>query len=341
MIQLNTCIAIHKKGGSIIMNSINNKLVIVGVGNVGTAVLNTALSFGFASEIALIDIDNDKARGEALDSSHTTPCTYSVNVDIHEGNYEDCKDANVIIIAAGPSILKDDKNDDRTVLAERNVKVMKDVMGSISKYTKDAIIIIITNPLDTMVYYAENFFGYPKEKVFGTGTSLDSARFRKIIANRYNLDPKDVHGYMFGEHGNTAFPVWSHLNVEGVSADELDKFFPHDKPLDKEEIASDVVKVAYDVLHLKGCTNSGVAMAACRIARAVFMDEHSILPVSTTLEGEYGLKNVALSLPCIIGKNGVERRLEVSLTDEENDKLYNSAKNILATMKAAGLIEDK
>lgn len=318
------------------MSSSKNKLVIVGLGHVGSSVLNTALALNFASEIVTIDKIKEKAAGEALDSTHTTPFTCTTNVKVHSGEYEECKDAKVIIIAAGPSIMPDEKAD-RTVLAERNVLVMKDVMSSITKYTKDAIIIIITNPLDTMVYYAQNFFGYPKEKIFGTGTTLDSSRFRRIIANRYNVDPKSVQGYMLGEHGNSAFPAWSALHIAGIPCDKLDEYFKCEEPLDKEKVASEVVSVAYDVLNLKGFTSAGIAMAASRLARAVFMNEHSILPVSTTLQGEYDLKNVALSLPCVVGENGIENRLAISLNDDEIAKLKKSAESISSVIKSAGI----
>lgn len=320
------------------MNLTQNKLVIVGVGHVGSAILNCALSFNLASEIAVIDILEKKALGEALDSSHTTPFTESTNVNIHAGTYEDCKDAKVIIIAAGPSVLPGE-NVDRLSLAGRNVEVMKDIMNSITQYTKDAVIIMITNPLDVMVYYAQNFFGYPKNKIFGTGTTLETARFRRIIANKYNVDPKNVHGYILGEHGNSAFPAWSLVNIAGVSYDRLDDYFHPQELLDCEKTASEVVKVAYDVLNFKGYTNAGIAMAACRIAKAVLFNERSILPVSTTLQGEYGLNNVALSLPCLITGEGIERRVEVPLLDVEIVKLKNSAENISSVIKSVGLIK--
>jgi L-lactate dehydrogenase len=313
-----------------------NKLVIVGTGHVGSTVINTALSLNLFSEIVTIDKKKNKAKGEALDVSHSTPFEYNPNTRVYSGGYEECADANVIIISAGPSIMPDDKAD-RLILAERNVPVMKDVMSSISKYTKDAIIIIITNPLDVMVYYAENFFGYPKNKVFGTGTSLDSARFRRIIANKYDVDPKSVQGYMLGEHGNSAFPAWSRLNIAGVHSDDLDKYFTSKEPLDREKIASEVVQVAYDVLNLKGWTDSGIAMAACRLAKAVVLNERSVLPVSTTLEGEYGLTDVALSIPCIITNEGVERRVPVPLSEDEVEKLKKSAESIKKTINSVNL----
>lgn len=313
-----------------------NKLVIVGTGHVGSTVINTALSLNLFSEIVTIDKKKNKAKGEALDVSHSTPFEYNPNTRVYSGGYEECADANVIIISAGPSIMPDDKAD-RLILAERNVPVMKDVMSSISKYTKDAVIIIVTNPLDVMVYYAENFFGYPKNKVFGTGTSLDSARFRRIIANKYDVDPKSVQGYMLGEHGNSAFPAWSRLNIAGVHSDDLDKYFTSKEPLDREKIASEVVQVAYDVLNLKGWTDSGIAMAACRLAKAVVLNERSVLPVSTTLEGEYGLTDVALSIPCIITNEGVERRVPVPLSEDEVEKLKKSAESIKKTINSVNL----
>ncbi|MCH3964794.1 MAG: L-lactate dehydrogenase [Clostridium sp.] len=313
-----------------------NKLVVVGTGHVGSTVINAGLALNLFSEIVTIDKNKNKAEGEALDASHSTPFEYNVNTKVYSGGYEECRDADVIIIAAGPSIMPEDKAD-RLILVEKNVPVIKDVMSSIAKYTKDAVIIIITNPLDVMVYYAQNFFGYPKNKVFGTGTSLDSARFRRIIANKYNVDPKSVQGYMLGEHGNSAFPAWSRLNIAGISYDKLDKYFLPKEPLDRDKVAKEVVQVAFDVLNLKRWTNDGIAMAACRLARAVVLNEHTVQPVSTTLEGEYGLTEVALSLPSIITSEGVERRIEVPLLDEEIEKLRKSAGSIKKTIELANL----
>ncbi|SHJ29529.1 L-lactate dehydrogenase [Propionispora hippei] len=315
-----------------------NKLVIVGVGHVGSAVLNCALAFQLASEIVLIDTDGDKAVGEALDTSHGTSFAYySPNIDVRAGGYEECRDADVIIIAAGPSIMPGE-NPDRLVLADRNVKTIREVMSSIVRYTQEAVIIIITNPLDVISYCAQNFFGYPKEKILGTGTTLETARLRRILANHYGVDPKDVQGYMLGEHGNSAFPAWSLVSVAGIAYDKLDAYFQPAKPLNTAAVGRQVVQVAYDVLSFKGCTNSGIAVVACRIARAVLANEGSIFPVSTTLEGEYGLSRVSLSLPCQIGAGGVKRRLAVPLTAEETEKLRHSAASISQVLRNTGLL---
>lgn len=312
------------------------KLAIVGAGHVGSAVLNCALSFNLAADIAVIDIVQEKALGEALDASHGTPFTYSPNVHIHAGGYEECKDADVIIVAAGPSILPGE-NLDRLLLAERNVKTIKDVMTSITQYTKEAVIIMITNPLDITAYCAQNLFDYPKHKILGTGTTLETARLRRILANKYSVDPKNVHGYMLGEHGNSAFPAWSLVRIGGIPSDKLDAYFKPAEPIDYDKIGAEVVNIAYDVLNYKGCTNSGIAVVACRLARAVFYDENSIFPVSTTLAGEYGLSGVSLSLPCIINSTGVRSRLEVPLIDKEVEKLTASFENLSRVLKTVGV----
>ena len=319
------------------MKSLKSKLVIIGVGHVGSAVLNRAIAFQLANEIVLIDMDEKKAFGEALDSSHATPCNYSQNINVHIGDYSECKDAGVIIIAAGPSIMPGE-NLDRLVLAERNIAVIHDIMPQITHYTKDAVIIMITNPLDVTTYCAAKCFDYPENRLFGTGTTLETLRFKRIIANHYNVDAKDVQGYMLGEHGNSAFPAWSLLNIGGIPADQLDKFFNKSESLDRQEVAKAVVQVAYDVLNCKGYTNTGIAMGACRLAKAVLGNERSILPVSTPLKGEYGLTNVALSLPSLISENGIERRFEVTLPTDELEKLHFSANSIKGVLLANKLI---
>ncbi|MBS4216665.1 L-lactate dehydrogenase [Neobacillus rhizophilus] len=315
-----------------------NKLVVVGVGHVGSYVLADAMKLGLFAEIAVIDIDKDVAFGEALDQAHATALTYMSNTSVRAGDYSECADADVIICAAGPSMLKSegDKMPDRAQLAAVNAEVIREVMTGIKKHTKEAIIILITNPLDTMVYIAENEFGYPKGRVFGTGTMLDSARLRKIIADNYDIDPKSVTGYMMGEHGHTAFPVLSRLNVQGFGEKELDQVFQGKEPLSRERVKQQVVKAAFDVLNGKGWTNAGVAQAAVTLAKAVLLDERSAYPVCTTLHGQYGYDgDVALSMPCIVGRNGVEQQLEIALDDQEMEWLHQSAEYIKEAMKVA------
>jgi len=317
----------------------NNKLAVIGTGHVGSYVLADAMKTELFSEIVVIDKDKDVAFGEALDQAHATALTYMANIDVYAGGYEDVADADIIIIAAGPSIIPTSKDEkpDRAQLAEVNAEVIREVMDGITAYTKDAIVILITNPLDTMVYVAENEFDYPKGKLFGTGTMLDSARLRHVVAANYQIDPKSVSGYMMGEHGMTAFPVFSRLNVQGFGEKELDKHFQGKEALDREVFGQKVVDAAYNVITSKGWTNAAIAQASITLAKAVVLDERSVYPVCTTLHGQYGYDgDVALSMPCIIGKNGVEQQLEIELDEEEMKLLHKSAQYIQETMKIAG-----
>lgn len=315
----------------------NNKLAIVGLGKVGSAVLARAIAFQLAAEIVCIDIDEKRAAGEALDASHSTPCNYSPDIKVYAGGFEEVSDARVVIIAAGPSIMPG-KNLDRLLLAEQNIAVIKSIMEEIVRYTKDAVIIMITNPLDITTYFAATCFDYPEGKFFGTGTTLETLRFKRLMANRYSVDAKDVTGYMLGEHGNSAFPAWSLVTIGGIACDRLDAFFGMESPLDREGMEKQVVQTAYDVLNYKGWTNTGIAMGACRLAKAVLFNERSILPVSTPLQGEYGLNGVALSLPSLIAERGVERRFALDLSNEELEKLHNSANSIQSVLRSNRLI---
>lgn len=318
-----------------------NKLVVVGVGHVGSYVLADAMKTGLFAEIGVIDILKNVAYGEALDQAQATALTYMNNVDVKSGGYEQCADADVIIVAAGPSIMPnpdDPKGEpDRTLLTTTNCEVIREVMAGITKYTKEAIVILITNPLDTMLYIAENEFGYPAGRVFGTGTMLDSARLRKLIADTYGVDPKSVTGYMMGEHGGTAFPVLSHLSVYGIPFDALGQYFEADEDIkDPERVKSLIVTAAYNVLNGKGWTNAGVAQSAVTMAKAVLLDEKSVYPASTTLRGQYGHNgDVALSMPCVIGREGVLKQLPVTLNAWETEKLKASIAFIQATMRDA------
>lgn len=318
-----------------------NKLVVVGVGHVGSYVLADAMKTGLFAEIGVIDILKNVAFGEALDQAQATALTYMNNVDVRSGGYEQCADADVIVVAAGPSVLPDPENPngepDRTLLTKTNCKVIREVMTGITQYTRDAIVILITNPLDTMVYIAENEFGYPKGRVFGTGTMLDSARLRKLIADTYDIDPKSVTGYMMGEHGSTAFPVLSHVNIGGIPFSELDRYFTASQDISSPDtVKARIVSAAYDVLNGKGWTNAGVAQSAITMAKAVLLDERSVYPASTTLRGQYGHDgDVALSMPCIIGREGILKQLPVTLNDWETQKLNESIAFIQQAMRDA------
>lgn len=313
-----------------------NKLVIVGAGMVGSAVLNTVLSLGLFAEIVMIDKNREKARGEALDSSHTTSFAYSPNVFVHDGDYEDCAGAQMIVITAGATIKPGDESEDRTSLAAVNTRIMTEILRDICKYTRDAILVMVSNPLDIMTYLAQNRFGYDPRRVIGTGTLLDTARLRRIIAREYGVDTKNVHGYVLGEHGKSCMIDWSLVNIAGIPLEGLAAAFGGRK-LDRGAVLNEVVMAGYEVLKLKGSTSAGVAMSVARILKAVALNEESVLPVSTTLQGEYGVRDVALSIPCIITSEGIGRRLELPLAPEELEKLRGSASVLAGILDELGL----
>lgn len=313
------------------------KIVVVGTSNVGSAVVNKLADFQLASEIILIDLNQDKAWGEATDSSHATACVYSTNIKFRAtDDYSVCKDANIVIICAGPSI-RPGETPDRLKLAGTNAKIMGSVFGQISKYTKDAIIILITNPLDVATYVVSTQFDYPREKILGTGTMLETYRFRRILANKYEVDPKNINGYVLGEHGNAAFVAWSTCGCAGFPLEKLDEYFHHAEPLDKKAVEQELIQVAYDVINRKGFTNTGVAMAAVRFVKSILYDEHTILPCSAVMNGEYGIENVALSMPRMICADGIMRVFEVHLTDDELEKMHAAAKSVRSALDGAGI----
>jgi L-lactate dehydrogenase len=323
---------IEKPIGVLHMKPVKNKVAVVGAGMVGSAVINTLLSLELLAEIAVIDMNPKKAEGEALDASHTTSFAYSPNVHVRAGDYSDCADSQIIVITAGPSI-KPGESDDRLSLAGKNISVLKGVMEQITKYTQDSIIIIVTNPVDILTYYAQNHFNYDKNKIIGTGTLLDTARFRRILAKKYLVDTKNVHGYVMGEHGKSAFAAWSIVNIAGIPADKLDSILGSAESLDRETLVKDARNVGLEIVEYKGYTSSGIAMTVNRLIKAIFLNELSILPISTTLEGEYGLSNVALSIPCVIGSDGIRRRVEVPITEEETAQLRNSAESLTVVLQ--------
>ena len=312
------------------------KVVIIGTSNVGSAVLNKIADFQLASEIALIDLNMDLARGEALDTSHAMSSPYSTNIKIHPGTYEDCRDAAFIVITAGPSILPGE-TPDRLRLASTNTKIMRSIFGEIVKYTKEAMIIMITNPLDVATYIVSTEFDYPRAKILGTGTMLETYRFRYILARHYDMDPKNIHGYVLGEHGNDAFVAWSTVNCAGLGIEHLDEYFHYTERLDRKAVEQELIQTAYDVINLKGFTNTGIAMVACRFIKAILYNEHTILPCSAVLDGEYGMRGVALSIPRMISRDGIVRSFEVRLPKDEMEKLQGAERSVRSALDGAGV----
>ena len=292
-----------------------SKIVIIGAGHVGSAILKSLLGMNLAKEIVLINLDREQALGEVLDASHTLAFSYTAGCAIRVGDYEDCRDAQIIINTAGPSIRPSEKADRMTLLGQ-NLDIITQVMDGVTRYTREAIFINVTNPADVLTYYCMKKYDYPRSKCFSTGTLLDTARFHKMLADQLGIDAKSVTGFVLGEHGSTAFIPWNTVNIAGIPFDRFAEQFSLGAPIDKEQMIRDVKASGLDIIELKGYTSSGIALTVCRVVSAILFNAHSVLPLCVIPEGEYGLENVAMSLPCILGENGIEKILTLPLDED-------------------------
>lgn len=300
------------------------RVVIVGAGFVGSTAAFTLMVQGIASEIVLIDINKDKCLGEALDLEHGL--SFAPAARVWAGDYADCREADVVVICAG---LGQKPGQTRLELAKVNSKIVAEVVKNIGRYTDKAIILMVTNPLDVMTYVALKTSGLPNYQVFGTGTTLDSSRFRYLLAEEFGVAAESMGAYLLGEHGDSEVPIYSHVNLMGENIKNLPEY-------NKKAVTEAYLKTknaASEVICKKGATYYAIALAISRIVRAILYDENHVFPVSVSLTGQYGLKDVCLSLPTVIGRTGVKRVLEVNLTDEELEKLRKSAQIIRETME--------
>ncbi len=297
------------------------KVAIIGCGFVGAASAFTLMESGLFSEIVLLDSNKDKAEGEALDISHGVPL--AMPVKITAGEYQDISDASIIIVTAGAG---QKIGETRLDLVKKNVNIFKTIIPKIARYNTEAILIIVANPVDILTYAATKLSGFPENRVFGSGTVLDTARLKFLLGEHLQVDSRSVHAYIIGEHGDSEFAVWSSTNISGVPLKrfcEMRGHFRHEEA--RHAIAESVKNSAYEIIKRKGATYYGIAMSVKKICEAVVRDEKSVMPVSSIQHGEFGINNVALSLPVIVGKNGVEGIVPISLSDEEQNKLKESA----------------
>ena len=298
-----------------------NKVTIIGAGLVGSTTAYTLMISGLVSEIAIIDINTDKAEGEAMDLNHGI--SFVSPVRIHVGTYEDCRDSDIVIISAGAN---QKPGETRLDLVKKNTQVFKSIISQITKYCQNSILLVVTNPVDILTYVTYKISGFPKNKVIGSGTVLDTARFRYLLAHHVGIDARNVHGYIIGEHGDTEVTVWSSANIAGIHADEYcEKCHKCNEKIRKQQIFEDVKNAAYKIIEKKGATYYAVALAVERIVEAIVRDEHSILTVSSMLDGQYGIDDVCLSLPTIVNSKGIGTILNIPLDNNEIDLLHKSA----------------
>lgn len=295
------------------------KIVIIGAGHVGSAILNALLGMNLAKEIVLINIDRDQALGEALDASHTLAFSYSAGCAIRVGDYPDCANAQIIINTAGPSIRPGDTRD-RMQLLGVNIEVMSAIMDGITRYTRDALLINVTNPVDVLTYYCIRKYDYGN--AFSTGTLLDTARFNKMLGDLLHVDAKSITGFVLGEHGGTAFVPWNTVNVGGLPIDMFEAQFGLSAPVDRQKLIRRVKESGLDIIELKGYTSSGIALTVCRVVSAILFNAHAVLPLCTIPDGQYGLRDVAMSLPCVLGEHGIERILSLPLDEDAQQDMH-------------------
>ena len=304
------------------MDKVNlRKIAIIGCGFVGSASAFALMQSKMFSEIVLIDADKDKAEGEAMDISHGIP--FVGNMKIYAGSYDDIVDASIIVITAGAG---QKPGETRLDLVHKNVGIFKSIIPEIAKRNCRGILLVVANPVDILTYTALKLSGFEENRVIGSGTVLDTARLKFQLGEHLSVDSQSVHAYIIGEHGDSEIAVWSSANVSGIPLDdfcEMRGHYNHDKS--QENIAEKVKNSAYEIIAKKRATYYGVAMAVKRICEAIIRDEKSILPISSMMHGEFGIDDVVLSMPSIVGANGLETKVPISLSEDEEINLKKSA----------------
>ena len=305
------------------------KVGIVGCGFVGSSSAFALMQGGLFSEIVLVDVDRQKAEGEAMDLSHGLSCAPS-RINIKAGEYSECKDADIVVITAG---IAQKPGQTRLELATINAKIMKDITQNVIANGFKGIFIVASNPVDIMTYVVEKVSGFPKSRVIGSGTVLDTSRLRYILGEYLAVSSKNVHAYIMGEHGDSSFVPWTHCYIGCKKIQEV----LDDKHIDKsvlDDIYKDVQQAAYEIINRKKATYYGIGLALTKLVKAILNDENEILPISTKLEGEYNHSGLFIGVPAIINGNGTREILQLKLTSEEQAKFDASWNTLEATIRS-------
>ena len=300
------------------------KAAMIGCGFVGSASAFALMQSGLFSELVLIDANHDKAEGEAMDIAHGLP--FVGQMKIYAGDYDDIVDAAVIIVTAGAA---QKPGETRLDLVNKNVNIFKSIIPEIAKRNYKGILLIVANPVDILTYTAVKLSGLPENRVIGSGTVLDTARLKYALGEHLEVDSRSVHSFIIGEHGDSEIVAWSSTNVSGIPVNdfcELRGHFNHEEAMHR--IADDVKNSAYDIIEKKGATYYGIAMSVKRICECIMRDEKSILPISSMMHGEYGISDICLSMPTVVGREGVETRVPIQLNEQEESALSASAEQL-------------
>ncbi|QCZ49014.1 malate dehydrogenase [Levilactobacillus brevis] len=300
----------------------HQKVVLVGDGAVGSAYAYSMMNQGIAEEFVIVDVVKERTEGDALDLEDAQVFTSPKNV--YSGDYSDCKDADVVVITAGAP---QKPGETRLDLVNKNLKILSSIVKPVAESGFDGIFVVAANPVDILTYATWKFSGFPKEKVIGSGTSLDTSRLRVALAKKFNVDPRNVEAYIMGEHGDSEFAAYDEATVgskplkvvakeHGLTDDDLAK------------IEDDTRNKAYEIINRKGATYYGVATCLMRITKAILRDENAILPIGAALNGEYGLDDIFIGTPAIVNANGLGGVIEVPLSDKEKDLMAKSAETL-------------
>ena len=300
------------------------KAAMIGCGFVGSASAFALMQSGLFSELVLIDANHDKAEGEAMDIAHGLP--FAGQMKIYAGDYDDIVDAAVIIVTAGAA---QKPGETRLDLVNKNGNIFKRIIPEIAKRNYKGILLIVANPVDILTYTAVKLSGLPENRVIGSGTVLDTARLKYALGEHLEVESRSVHSFIIGEHGDSEIVAWRSTNVSGIPVNdfcELRGHFNHEEAMHR--IADDVKNSAYDIIEKKGATYYGIAMSVKRICECIMRDEKSILPISSMMHGEYGISDICLSMPTVVGREGVETRVPIQLNEQEESALSASAEQL-------------
>ncbi len=297
------------------------KAAVIGCGFVGAASAFALMQSGLFSEIVLLDSDRQKAEGEALDISHGLP--FAKPMQIYAGDYKDIADANIVIVTAGAG---QKPGETRLDLVKKNVGIFGKIIPEIAKLDFGGILLVVANPVDILTYTAAKLSGLPENRVFGSGTVLDTARLKYILGEHLGVDNRSVHAFILGEHGDSEIVAWSSANVSGVPLhDFCEMRGHHDHETAMRDIAESVKNSAYEIIEKKKATYYGIAMSVRRICEAIILDQKSVLPVSHIQHGNFGIEGVSISMPAIVGRDGIEATVPIALSADEISALQDSA----------------
>lgn len=313
------------------------KVAVIGCGFVGAATAFTLMQSRLFTEMVLLDANYDKADGEAKDIAHGIP--FAGQMKIHAGDYGDLADAAIVIVTAGANQKPDET---RLDLVHKNIAIYKSIIPAIAARDFQGILLIVSNPVDILTLAAVKLSGLPENRVIGSGTVLDTARLKYTLSEHLGVDSRSIHSFIIGEHGDSEIVAWKSTNVSGIPLDdfcEMRGHFDHERSM--KQIAEKVKNSAYEIISKKQATYYGIAMSVRRICQCIMRDEKSILPVSSILHGNYGIEGIALSLPAIVGKDGVQTHVPIVLDEEETTALLRSAKTLKEIIDGLDLSPDR